>query len=107
MPIHDFECQKCGSIQEHFHSFSDDTCPECEKCGGETKRLISAGLGFKIKGGGTRNRDYKTRYGHKISSTSPTPSESAMDKAKKQEAERIANEKKKPGDSPYTLPENY
>jgi putative FmdB family regulatory protein len=107
MPIHDFECKKCGSVQEFYHSITDDSCPPCEKCGSETKRLISTSVSFKIKGGGTIRRDYKTRYGQKVKDSTPTPSESAMAKAKQQEAERVAQEKKAPGGSPYTLPEGY
>ena len=41
--IYDYQCLKCGEITEAIRSVDErNNCPECEVCGGETKKIISA-----------------------------------------------------------------
>lgn len=41
MPIYDYECSKCGKIRERFANM-DTRYLKCPKCGGNSKRIISA-----------------------------------------------------------------
>ena len=51
MPIYEYEC-KCGNREEKFFHMSDTPNEiECEKCGGEMKKVISL-TAFSLKGGG-------------------------------------------------------
>lgn len=59
MPIYEYECRACGHRQEAIQKMSDDPlveCPECKKP--ELKKLISA-AGFRLKGGGWYETDFK------------------------------------------------
>ena len=60
MPIYEYECQACGHQYEALQKMSDDPlvdCPECKKP--ELKKLISA-AGFRLKGGGWYETDFKS-----------------------------------------------
>lgn len=60
MPIYEYECKACGHRMEAIQKISDDPltdCPECNKP--ELKKLISA-AGFRLKGGGWYETDFKS-----------------------------------------------
>lgn len=50
MALFEYECIQCGHTVEIIQS-SNKPNPECEKCRGETRRLLSGG-NFHLKGGG-------------------------------------------------------
>ncbi|MCS5564653.1 MAG: zinc ribbon domain-containing protein [Methylococcales bacterium] len=59
MPIYEYECKGCGHKFEAIQRISDGAlqdCPECEQA--ELKKLISA-AGFRLKGGGWYETDFK------------------------------------------------
>ena len=59
MPIYEYQCNACGHEFESIQRISDDplkNCPECQKP--ELKKLISA-AGFRLKGGGWYETDFK------------------------------------------------
>jgi putative FmdB family regulatory protein len=60
MPIYEYECKACGHRMEAIQKISDNLltdCPECSKP--ELKKLISAS-GFRLKGGGWYETDFKS-----------------------------------------------
>ena len=60
MPIYEYECQACGHKKEALQKISDAPlvdCPECNKP--ELKKMISA-AGFRLKGGGWYETDFKS-----------------------------------------------
>ena len=63
MPFYDFKCNECTHIFEVLQKYSDDY-PPCEKCDGDTERLIS-NTSFVLKGGGW----YKDGYSKSESKT--------------------------------------
>lgn len=54
MPLYDFRCPVCGTIEEHI--VSDALPRSCEKCGGETHRVFSGFPMIKFKGMGLPSR---------------------------------------------------
>jgi len=59
MPIYEYQCQSCGHELEKIQRMSDEPlsdCPSCEKPA--LKRLVSA-AGFRLKGGGWYETDFK------------------------------------------------
>jgi putative FmdB family regulatory protein len=59
MPIYEYRCQQCGHELEKLQRMSDaplTLCPACEEPG--LRRLISA-AGFRLKGGGWYETDFK------------------------------------------------
>ena len=60
MPIYEYECQACGLQKEILQKISDDPIKDCPECGKtEMKKLISA-AGFRLKGGGWYETDFKS-----------------------------------------------
>jgi len=88
MPTYDYQCSGCNAIQEEFHKMSDSPEVVCSICGKSMKKIISLGVEFTMKTGGTRKSVQKYK---KVSFT-PTPSESAAAKAVGATAEKTHNE---------------
>lgn len=60
MPIYEYQCQACDHKLEALQKYSDEPlsdCPACEQPALE--KLISA-AGFRLKGGGWYETDFKT-----------------------------------------------
>lgn len=72
MPIYEFECTKCGAMEEVFQKLSEKPLVKCKHCSGKLHKLISQSS-FHLKGSGW----YVTDYANK--------SRSAPSKQKKEE----------------------
>lgn len=60
MPIYEYQCKSCGHEMEAFQRLSDDPLKECPSCGDlELTKLVSA-AGFRLKGGGWYETDFKS-----------------------------------------------
>ncbi|GMQ80016.1 MAG: zinc ribbon domain-containing protein [Thermodesulfobacteriota bacterium] len=64
MPIYEYECSKCGRIDEVLQKFSDRPLAKCKHCSGKLHKLISHSS-FHLKGTGW----YITDYANKSQST--------------------------------------
>jgi len=62
MPVYEYECTKCGNIEEVIQKFSDKPLIKCKHCSGKLQKLISQSS-FHLKGTGW----YVTDYSHKPS----------------------------------------
>ena len=78
MPTYDYFCEKCDITIEVTHSIHDSPEVLCEKCNEKMRRVMSGGVGYIMKSGGTRSQTWAQRHGHKKDSASTTPSESAQ-----------------------------
>lgn len=65
MPIYEYECIKCGRIEESWQKFADKPLKTCKHCSGKLHKLISQSA-FHLKGTGW----YVTDYANKSSSSS-------------------------------------
>jgi len=60
MPIYEYQCEACGHYLETLQKISDPPLTDCHKCGKPAlKKLVSA-AGFRLKGGGWYETDFKT-----------------------------------------------
>jgi putative FmdB family regulatory protein len=60
MPIYEYQCKSCGHEFEAIQKISDDPLKECPACGDlELNKLVSA-AGFRLKGGGWYETDFKS-----------------------------------------------
>ena len=60
MPIYEYQCQSCGHLHEALQKISDAPLVECPACGkAELRKKVSA-AGFRLKGGGWYETDFKT-----------------------------------------------
>ncbi|GAB2880021.1 FmdB family zinc ribbon protein [Microbulbifer echini] len=60
MPIYEYQCNACGHEMEALQRMSDDPLKDCPACDeAELHKKISA-VGFRLKGGGWYETDFKT-----------------------------------------------
>ena len=60
MPIYEYQCHDCEHTLEILQKLSDDPATDCPNCGKPgLKKKISA-AGFRLKGGGWYETDFKT-----------------------------------------------
>jgi putative FmdB family regulatory protein len=74
MPLYEYECSKCGRVEEAFQRFSDKPLSKCRHCSGKLQKLISQSA-FHLKGSGWYVTDYANKS--KTSSSKPQKAESA------------------------------
>jgi putative FmdB family regulatory protein len=60
MPVYEYECTRCGHIEEAFQNFSDKPLTRCGHCTGKLRKLISHSS-FHLKGTGWYVTDYANR----------------------------------------------
>lgn len=60
MPIYEYECQECGHRLEAIQKISDAPLTECPACGKAALRKLISAAGFRLKGGGWYETDFKT-----------------------------------------------
>ncbi len=109
MPIYEYRCQECGHELEKLQRMSDGPLTDCPACGkSQLKRLVSA-AGFRLKGGGWYETDFKqgnkrnlaggdtdggksgdTKPGESSSDGSKSSSASSGDSAKKSESKKTS-----------------
>ncbi|UCE54266.1 MAG: zinc ribbon domain-containing protein [Desulfobacterales bacterium] len=71
MPIYEYECAKCGRIEEVLQKFSDKPLKKCRHCSGKLHKLVSHST-FHLKGNGW----YVTDYADKSKASSTASKES-------------------------------
>ncbi|MBB3047383.1 putative FmdB family regulatory protein [Litorivivens lipolytica] len=60
MPIYEYKCEDCAHELEAIQKMSDDPLVDCPSCNKPTlKKRISA-AGFRLKGGGWYETDFKS-----------------------------------------------
>ena len=61
MPIYEYQCESCGHQFDIIQKVSDDKLEICPKCNEpKLKKLVTA-AGFKLKGTGWYETDFKTK----------------------------------------------
>ena len=60
MPLYEYECEKCGEIEEALQKFSDKPLTTCRHCSGRLHKLISQSS-FHLKGSGWYVTDYANK----------------------------------------------
>jgi len=110
MPIYEYQCQSCGHKLEKLQRLNDDPLKDCPDCGAaELERLISA-AGFRLKGAGWYETDFKKgdkKNLHDSGNSSSTPSKTPAAASSKPAAAKSTESKKtvskpKPGSTGST-----
>jgi putative FmdB family regulatory protein len=60
MPLYEYQCTKCGKIEEAIQKFSDAPLSTCRHCSGKLNKLISQSS-FHLKGTGWYVTDYSKK----------------------------------------------
>ncbi len=77
MPIYEYECEACSNKLEKLQKISDEplkVCPECNQS--KLNKLVSA-AGFRLKGSGWYETDFKTGKKKNVSGDSGSGSGSS------------------------------
>lgn len=79
MPIYEYQCKKCGTIEEALQKFSDKPLSKCKHCPGKLHKLVSQSS-FHLKGSGWYVTDYANKP--KDTATAPEKKNEGLDSAK-------------------------
>lgn len=60
MPIYEYECVECGHTLEKLQKISDEPLSDCPACGKSALQKLISAAGFRLKGGGWYETDFKT-----------------------------------------------
>ena len=94
MPIYEYQCKKCGTIEEALQKFSDKPLTRCRHCSGKLHKLVSRSS-FHLKGTGWYVTDYANR-----SKDSAAASEKNSNSADSVKPEKTASPAKKTSAAP-------
>jgi putative FmdB family regulatory protein len=59
MPIYEYRCQSCGHELEKLQKMSDQPLVDCPECGEPALTKLVSAAGFRLKGGGWYETDFK------------------------------------------------
>jgi putative FmdB family regulatory protein len=60
MPIYEYECAACAHQLESLQKISDAPLIDCPQCGKPSLRKLISAAGFRLKGGGWYETDFKS-----------------------------------------------
>ncbi len=79
MPIYEYVCQDCSHEMEALQKISDEPLKDCPACAKPSlKKKISA-AGFRLKGGGWYETDFKTKGKKNLAGDSHSKSSASSD----------------------------
>ncbi|HCH32627.1 MAG TPA: transcriptional regulator [Oceanospirillaceae bacterium] len=77
MPIYEYLCQSCGFGKDVLQKLSDAPLTECPKCGTDQYRKQISAAGFRLKGQGWYETDFKTGAKKNLAGDAAKPSSAA------------------------------
>lgn len=84
MPIYEYECSACAHQLESLQKISDAPLVDCPQCGKPSLRKLISAAGFRLKGAGWYETDFKS--GNKKKNVVDSGSSSPPDKAPEKKA---------------------
>jgi putative FmdB family regulatory protein len=60
MPIYEYKCTECEHTLEKLQKMSDDPLVDCPACGKASLQKMISAAGFRLKGGGWYETDFKS-----------------------------------------------
>jgi putative FmdB family regulatory protein len=60
MPIYQYRCETCDEKLEKMQKLADAPLTDCPACGRPTLKKVISAVGFRLKGGGWYETDFKT-----------------------------------------------
>ncbi|NND45315.1 MAG: zinc ribbon domain-containing protein [Xanthomonadales bacterium] len=108
MPIYEYRCRDCGHELERLQKMSDAPLRDCPSCGEQgLQRLISA-AGFRLKGSGWYETDFKKDGKRNLADGDKPPAaeskDSKSDSAAKSDARSDSKSESKPDKKPAAAP---
>jgi len=60
MPIYEYQCKACGHTLEVIQKISEEPLKFCPECGEPALNKLVSAAGFRLKGGGWYETDFKS-----------------------------------------------
>lgn len=84
MPIYEYRCQSCNHELEVLQKLSDPELSDCPQCGRPELRKLISPVGFRLKGSGWYETDFKKNGAQKnVAKEDTAPKESKESKDSK------------------------
>lgn len=72
MPIYEYECTACGHTLEKLQKVTEPPLYQCPECNGNSLQKLISAAGFRLKGGGWYETDFKTGNKKNLTGNSET-----------------------------------
>lgn len=74
MPTYEYQCGACETVSEINHRMSDPSPTDCPTCGKPQLSKLMSAAGFRLKGGGWYETDFKSDGKRNLAGDSAAPS---------------------------------
>ena len=79
MPIYEYVCQDCSHEMEALQKISDEPLKDCPACAKPSLKQKISAAGFRLKGGGWYETDFKTKGKKNLAGDSDSKSSASSD----------------------------
>ena len=90
MPIYEYVCQECGHQLEAIQKISDAPLKECPECGKSGLQKQISAAGFRLKGGGWYETDFKKGGKKNLAGDTAKPAEKSSAKSSTKSSDKAA-----------------
>ena len=77
MPIYEYQCTECGHELETLQKMSEDPLRDCPGCGKPALQKLISAAGFRLKGAGWYETDFKKSRQKNLAGDTTKPSDTA------------------------------
>ncbi len=77
MPIYAYRCSACGHAQDVLQKLSDPLLTTCPECGRDTYEKQVTAAGFRLKGSGWYETDFRGKRPAEPAQSAPAPESSS------------------------------
>ncbi len=77
MPFYEYVCRECGAQTEKLQKISDPPLTECPHCHRQGLTKVVSAAGFRLKGGGWYETDFKSDNKKNLAADSAAPGSGA------------------------------
>ena len=77
MPIYEYQCEACDHKMEKLQKLSDEPLKVCPICNESMLNKLVSAAGFRLKGGGWYETDFKTGKKKNVAGDNPNPTGSS------------------------------
>lgn len=92
MPIHEYECKACGHHLEALQKLSDAPLKKCPECGKPALRKLISAAGFRLKGAGWYETDFKSGKKHNLVESGDKAAKETTKETSKETSKEVSKE---------------
>ena len=85
MPIYEYKCQACGHYLEALQKLNEAPLTQCPECGQPALHKLISAAGFRLKGSGWYETDFKSGKKRNVAENADKPAASPPPKTGKAE----------------------